>query len=83
MQHKWEEHEKCFNGPYCAVCDGGLARCTVCWSLEGALTTHCPGVSLSMEMIDIVYAGQMDFRNGIWIVDASPHSPAAIRQSIA
>lgn len=76
--HMWEVHESCRIN-YCSICEGGLSRCTVCNLLEGALTTDCARISLPMSMVDIVYAGEMDFRIDSWVVEASPHSPTGMR----
>ena len=77
-EHVWEVHKGC-ERPYCNVCEGGLAICTVCGLAEGALTTHCPGTWIDTERADGIYEGLEDYRDGAWIVGASPHSPAAYR----
>lgn len=59
----------------CHLCHGGLAVCTVCGGMEGALTTECRGERLDMMFIDAVYAGLIDWRGGEWVADESPHSP--------
>jgi hypothetical protein len=51
----------------CMFCDGGLFRCTICDSFEGATTTQCPGRKMSKDEIDRVYAGVLDFREGEWV----------------
>jgi hypothetical protein len=60
---------------HCQFCDGGLFSCTICGSFEGATTTQCPGVKMTNEQRDAVYAGQLDFRNGQWVNKASRNSP--------
>lgn len=46
--HAYVRHEKCMIDR-CAICDGGLALCSVCGALEGALLDGCPGVQLTAE----------------------------------
>lgn len=63
------------SNPHCQFCMGGLFACKVCGSFEGATTNDCPGVQLTMEQAEAVYAGEIDFRDGHWIdagCDASP-----------
>lgn len=80
-EHIAVEHERGYhdNEEYarsCMFCDGGLFACRVCDSIEGATTTHCPGESMTADQVDAVYAGLLDFRDGEWIEQCSPHSPA-------
>lgn len=66
----------------CHLCHGGLAVCTVCGGLEGALPTDCPGERMDTDRIDAVYEGILDYRrNQGWVHEASPHSPAFYRTS--
>mgnify|MGYP001616490052 FL=1 len=58
-------------GRSCMFCDGGLFRCVVCDSFEGATTTHCPGKRMSQIEIDLVYAGDLDYVDGAWVPRAS------------
>jgi len=46
----------------CQFCDGGLFACTICRGMEGSLPTDCPGVKMTQEQQDQVYAGQIDYR---------------------
>lgn len=46
--HAYERHTKC-KIDHCMICDGGLAVCTRCGGLEGALLDNCPGVKLTAE----------------------------------
>ena len=48
----------------CVVCDGGLTICKVCNLGEGSLTTDCPGEKVDMDKVDLIYAGELDFREG-------------------
>lgn len=65
---QWMRHKRhSCNKERCYVCEGGLFACVVCGGAEGALTTHCPGKKLSAEVIDSVYAGNVDFRSGEWV----------------
>lgn len=64
----------------CMFCDGGLFGCQKCDSFEGATTTHCPGVRMTAEQHDAVYAGDLDYRRrpdgvGEWLPVGSPHTP--------
>lgn len=60
----------------CMFCAGGLDGCSVCGGLEGAMPSNCPGVKMTAEQIDEVYAGRLDFRDGLWVAATSPSSPA-------
>lgn len=60
----------------CMFCDGGLFACAICGALEGATPTDCPGVSMTPEQIDAIYAGELDYRCGEWLAACSPHTPA-------
>lgn len=51
---------------YCSVCDGGLFMCAVCGCAEGATTTHCPGIQVPGATLDAIYAGRINFRDGMW-----------------
>ncbi|CAG2149944.1 Uncharacterised protein [Ralstonia mannitolilytica] len=65
--HVYEAHERCSNPGVCPICDGGLSVCTVCGGIEGSLTTECPGVRMSADEQDRVYAGLLDFQGGEWV----------------
>lgn len=60
----------------CQFCDGGLFACTVCDSFEGATTSDCPGYRMSLYQKTCVYRGELDFRNGEWVNEQSPHCPS-------
>ena len=49
---------------YCQFCDGGLFSCTVCGGFEGSLPTDCPGVRMTEQQEQNIYAGQLDYREG-------------------
>lgn len=51
----------------CPCCSGGLAWCAVCGGAEGSLPKECPGVTMSPEQLDAVYAGKLNFVNGMWV----------------
>lgn len=53
--------------PNCMFCHGGLFACSRCGCCEGATTTECPGVKLSMQQLDDIYAGKLDFKGGQWV----------------
>jgi hypothetical protein len=78
-QHTWVEHENC-KKPYCEICEGGLSICSICGLIEGSLTTECPGYRCWTEKGDDIYAGKIDFRNGQWVKECSPYSPAFYAQ---
>jgi hypothetical protein len=63
----------------CDICDGGLSICAVCRLFEGCLTTECPGVPAYRDFAAAVYAGEVDFRGGVWAAACSPHCPHAFR----
>ena len=77
MEHVWATCDAECNG--CALCHGGLGLCKVCGGLEGSLTTTCSGRQMSEEMLNMVYAGRLDFKDETWIEAASPASPAVYR----
>lgn len=68
------------DGRSCMFCDGGLFACEACGSFEGATTSSCPGVRMTPEREDEVYRGEIDFRNGRWVQETSPYSPAYYRR---
>ena len=75
-EHIWEKHENCIL-PYCSICEDGIAVCSVCSGLEGALTSECPGERISSACKDEIHSGKIDFRDGRWQEGIiSPHSPA-------
>jgi hypothetical protein len=43
----------------------------VCGGAEGALPTECPGELMSFERMQLVYAEQLDFRDGCWVAGAA------------
>lgn len=71
MKHDYEKHEDHATDPdgvLCRlVCDGGLSICKICGGAEGSLTTDCPGVVMTTEQGDAVYAGRLDYQGGAWI----------------
>lgn len=70
MQHVYEKHTGCTQA-HCAICDGGLAHCTVCGGFEGGLTTECSGRRMSPETQQHVYEGRLDFVGGKWVATSS------------
>lgn len=50
----------------CMFCDGGLSACDVCGAFEGATPTHCPGEEMTEAQREEVYAGTLNFRDGMW-----------------
>lgn len=67
--HKWYVCDGKHDDRGCQFCDGGLGSCTVCGGFEGSLTTICPGVALTAEQLEAVYANKIDFGRGFawWI----------------
>lgn len=63
--HRWVKHEPRCDNP-CQFCDGGLSACVDCGGLEGSLTTQCPGIELSADLLDHIYAQSMDFNQNRW-----------------
>ena len=79
MEHQRVTSANCpCAGPWpCVVCDGSLFLCGACGGAEGSLTTHCPGVPVGPDRLDLVYQGLIDYVNGRWLLGAvSPHCPA-------
>lgn len=67
MKHKFDRCKPDCDDPYCNICQGGLALCSVCRLYEGGLTTECPGVPVSADDSDRIYRGEVDFRDGQWV----------------
>lgn len=66
MKHQMEYtciREDC--GGSCMGCT--LGTCKNCGTYEGGLATECPGVRISEQQADDIYAGKIDFINGVWI----------------
>lgn len=51
--------EPCPDPGRCGLCDGGLAVCSVCGGMEGALLDICPGVRLTPEQHEWNYQGNL------------------------
>lgn len=69
MEHTWYVCNGGHEYPGCMFCDGGLSSCTVCGGAEGSLPTDCPGVEMTKQQADGVYAGSIDYREGRgWVV---------------
>jgi hypothetical protein len=66
VNHKYLKHENC-ELPHCNICDGGLAVCVVCGGAEGKLTTDCCGYKLNSNVLNEVYLGDSDYKDGSWI----------------
>jgi hypothetical protein len=72
-EHILEKHINC-ERPYCAICEGGLANCTVCAGAEGSMPTDCPGVRMTPAQCDAVYAAKLDYRDGEgWVNRPAKH----------
>jgi hypothetical protein len=59
------QHED--GGWNCQFCAGGLSLCVRCGSFEGSTTSECPGVRMTEEQADAVYACIIDYRFGQWV----------------
>lgn len=46
----------------------GIGYCTVCNGAEGTCPTHCPGFKLNTYILDAIYYGGLDFKDGAWTV---------------
>ena len=73
-------------GMSCMFCDGGLASCVICGGGEGSLPINCPGVRMTADQHDAVYAGQIDFIEGTWVKQTKGHNiiaePGAQKQCL-
>lgn len=70
--HKW--HNPCLDRygdfhTYCQWCDGGLECCSECGAFEGATPDQCPGEQMSADRSDLVYKGEMNYRDGQWRIE--------------
>jgi len=73
-QHEWlTQCKNPYCGGTCVICCCGV--CKVCGCLEGATTSECPGVAATNEQTQAVYEGRLDFVDGQWVEQCSPHSP--------
>ena len=52
-------------GGTCFGCTLGI--CKRCRAMEGGLATECPGVPISVDEMDAIYKGDLDFIDGRWI----------------
>lgn len=73
--HESIVHTDCDN-PYCMVCVGGLFACERCGGFGWAITTHCPGTAITEDQLHTIYRGVLDYRDGQWTSEGSPHSPS-------
>lgn len=49
----------------------GCAACRICGGFEGTLTRVCPGVRMTSQQQDDVYAGNLDYRDEGWVSEPS------------
>lgn len=56
----------------CIPCDGWLSLCVVCGGAESCLPTDCPGVKISSDMLEMITAEMMDFKDGEWVCTDIP-----------
>ncbi|MFA7287381.1 MAG: hypothetical protein WC055_00730 [Melioribacteraceae bacterium] len=66
MEHTWHKCD-CGEGP-CVYCGGGLGVCDVCGGVEGSLSSECCGYKLDEFVLEAIYNGGLDFKDGKWIV---------------
>lgn len=52
----------------------GMFSCTRCGAFGEATPTHCPGRQMDAECKNAVEAGRLDFRDGVWVSEASSHT---------
>jgi hypothetical protein len=50
----------------CRWCEGGLSACVRCNAFEGMWPDECPGVPMTEDQGDAVYAGQLNYRGATW-----------------
>lgn len=79
MNHTFKDCGRDSCGGNCAGCQ--LAICSVCGLIDGSLTTDCPGVPSYAEKSDDVYAGRIDFVDGVWVEQCSRQSPRAFDET--
>lgn len=60
----------------CKFCTGALTACTRCFGLTegGTMTTQCPGQPTTAEQSNDIEDGKIDYRDGKWVNEPSPHS---------
>jgi len=64
-QHTLVKHTDC-EKPFCPICEGGLALCSVCGGAEGTLPTHYPGRRLTDDEEASIMNGSRDYEDGHW-----------------
>lgn len=64
MKHLLHENHNC----ECIVCKGGLALCERCGGAEASMPTDCPGRKLTADESDMIQAGNLDYKDGKFIV---------------
>lgn len=81
VEHASGECPQRERGLSCMFCDGGLSACEVCGGFEGAMPSDCPGEPMTYARGQEVYRGEIDFRDGNWVMDASSkYSPVSYRK---
>lgn len=59
---KWPRHRLHRCGELnCMICNGGLASCETCGGGEGDLPTDCPGRWMTIDEMEAVYCGDMNY----------------------
>jgi hypothetical protein len=62
LSHDYDTCRPGCDNASCMICIGGLSLCKRCGGGEGSLPTNCPGVRMTKEQEDKVYAGELDYR---------------------
>lgn len=73
---------KCTLDYQCTTCT--LFFCEVCRTVEGTLTTDCPGEPVTAEMQEEIYSGRLDYREseGGWVNKLSPTMQSHIKAQL-
>lgn len=69
----------CAGSGGCPICDGGLALCKVCGGADGCMTADCPGRHLTVDEMDAICRGELDYKGGEWITPEAKQSPIACK----
>lgn len=63
MDHR---QHKCHKD-WCSVCRNQQKVCTVCGAWDKEQAAHCPGYQLPQVKKDLIYYGDLDFKDGKWV----------------
>lgn len=69
LKHSYYECSPECDDSCCQFCRGGLGLCTICKGFEGTLTIDCCGFELNSHILEAIYHGGLNYKNGEWSVE--------------